>query len=660
MKKRREINRQEGITLIALVITIVILIILATVAINAIFGEKGLIQYAEKGKDVYTESGEKQAIDMAVLTLKAKLESIGKDNLKEEIEKITGSNSIKITEVGENLLSVKFNATGNKYMVTKDGNVIDLTLKLGAYYNLDKETNEIYLVPYIENIEELMQIVTGEELVEKLISEMTQEQKEQLFLTYCNYMMESEKQYEKIEDLLKDLECSNIDEAVKKITEDEFLNLNEFLFYAGGAGGVIIENPDGSINLATLEEETLEGYKVEIGQTYTFKIKFMGIEIDKTIKVEDLTNWEWKINDNGTTVTITNYKGNSTIVTIPSEIYGMKVTEIGSGEGSLNDGYGGYPLYESIWSEEISEVQNWAYGTVYIQDNITEVILPEGIEKINAGAFSYATKLEKINIPSSVKEIGNAAFYYCGSLTNITISKGVTSIGNRAFEMCSSLSSITIPDSVTSIGNRAFDGCSSLSSITIPNSVTSIGDSAFYSCDSLSSITIPNSVTSIGDSAFYECDSLSSITIPDSVTSIGDSAFEMCSSLSNITIPDSVTSIGISAFNSCSSLSSITIPDSVTSIGDHAFGSCSSLSSITIPDSVTSIEYGAFDNCSNLSSITIPNSITSIGNYAFRGCENLTQVNYKGTKVQWNNINIGTNNSELKSSTIICSDGTIE
>ncbi len=41
---------RSGITLIALVITIVILIILATVAINAIFGDNGLITSAEKGK----------------------------------------------------------------------------------------------------------------------------------------------------------------------------------------------------------------------------------------------------------------------------------------------------------------------------------------------------------------------------------------------------------------------------------------------------------------------------------------------------------------------------------------------------------------------------------------------------------------------------------
>ena len=45
-------EQQRGITLIALVITIVILIILATVSINVILGEGGLIQRAQDGKDL--------------------------------------------------------------------------------------------------------------------------------------------------------------------------------------------------------------------------------------------------------------------------------------------------------------------------------------------------------------------------------------------------------------------------------------------------------------------------------------------------------------------------------------------------------------------------------------------------------------------------------
>ena len=50
-KKQNEIE-ERGITLIALVITIVILIILATVSINVVFGEGGLIDRAQEGKSL--------------------------------------------------------------------------------------------------------------------------------------------------------------------------------------------------------------------------------------------------------------------------------------------------------------------------------------------------------------------------------------------------------------------------------------------------------------------------------------------------------------------------------------------------------------------------------------------------------------------------------
>lgn len=43
---------ERGITLIALVITVVILIILATVSINVVLGEGGLIQRAQEAKDL--------------------------------------------------------------------------------------------------------------------------------------------------------------------------------------------------------------------------------------------------------------------------------------------------------------------------------------------------------------------------------------------------------------------------------------------------------------------------------------------------------------------------------------------------------------------------------------------------------------------------------
>ena len=51
-KIKEILKRQKGITLVALVITIVILIILATVSINAIFGENGLVTKAQEAKEM--------------------------------------------------------------------------------------------------------------------------------------------------------------------------------------------------------------------------------------------------------------------------------------------------------------------------------------------------------------------------------------------------------------------------------------------------------------------------------------------------------------------------------------------------------------------------------------------------------------------------------
>ena len=54
MKKLKN-NRQKGITLIALVVTIVVLIILATVSILAVFGDNGIIARAQTAKDTHEE-----------------------------------------------------------------------------------------------------------------------------------------------------------------------------------------------------------------------------------------------------------------------------------------------------------------------------------------------------------------------------------------------------------------------------------------------------------------------------------------------------------------------------------------------------------------------------------------------------------------------------
>ncbi len=313
--------------------------------------------------------------------------------------------------------------------------------------------------------------------------------------------------------------------------------------------------------------------------------------------------------------------------------------------------------------------------------SVTEAVIPseiDGVKVTNIGeyAFSGCTGLTSINVAE-----GNASYssndgvlfnkektklvrYPEGkTAASYTIPDNVTSIEPCAFYGCTSLASVTIPNSVTSIGNGAFINCYDLTDITIPNSVTSIGFRAFYNCVRLESITIPNSVTSIATNAFGGCTSLTSITIPDSVTSIGRLAFERCTGLTSINVTDAnmaycsdngilfnkdkteliqypegktdtsyvicsgVTNIGELAFINCIGLTSITIPNSVESIDNNAFSGCTGLTSITIPNSVVSIDYNAFSGCTGLTSITIPKSVENIDNSAFSRCTGLTSIN---------------------------------
>ena len=220
-------------------------------------------------------------------------------------------------------------------------------------------------------------------------------------------------------------------------------------------------------------------------------------------------------------------------------------------------------------------------------------------------------------------------------ITIVIINNGVTTIGRFAFYKCSNIISITIPNSVTSIGGHAFRECTHLTDISIPNKVSSIAEYTFEKCSDLSLITIPSSVNSIGEGAFEDCSSLSSITIPESVKSVGDCAFYGCSGLTSVVIPSSVTSIG-TPFRGCSNLTSIVV-DSANPKYDSRNNCNAIIETITnvlvqgcsntiIPNSVRSIGQYAFCVLDNFTSINIPNGVTSIGNYAFSNCSNLSSV----------------------------------
>lgn len=59
-------------------------------------------------------------------------------------------------------------------------------------------------------------------------------------------------------------------------------------------------------------------------------------------------------------------------------------------------------------------------------ENITTIVLPEGVERIGHNAFTSCTSLTNINTPESVTSIGIDAFYDCKKLFNYSLTVETT------------------------------------------------------------------------------------------------------------------------------------------------------------------------------------------------------------------------------------------
>ena len=313
-----------------------------------------------------------------------------------------------------------------------------------------------------------------------------------------------------------------------------------------------------------------------------------------------------------------------------------------SGTGAMNDySYGGAPWYGN-------------------RENISQVVINDGVTSIGGSAFSGCSGLTSIEIPNSVTSIGGSAFSGCSGLTSIEIPNSVTSIGGSAFSGCSGLTSVTIPNSITSIGGYAFAQCTGLTSVTIPNSITSIGGYAFQLCTGLTSVTIPNSVTSIGDYAFYNCSGLTSVTIlSDNFETEEGGIFINCSNLTYMSGPAKMlymTDINLSIYIISRRLKNVIITGgemteneflalheaykslelvdmsaaSNTTLSDEAFKDCYNLTELKLPAGITKINYMAVAGCVNLQSIAIPASVEEIEQRAFEDCRSIQTITFGG------------------------------
>ena len=256
--------------------------------------------------------------------------------------------------------------------------------------------------------------------------------------------------------------------------------------------------------------------------------------------IVDGYKYEYKVNADGATATITDFRGPVDPaktpapydIHIPSELGGYPVTGLGTYS------FSGY-----------LDASPYLHNSYQIGRNIRSVDIPQGVTSIGKRAFDGCSALTTLSLGEKIKTIGNYAFENCTSLTGVTIPQSVTSIGYYAFEGCTNLNPLTIKGPITSMGNYAFAGSTYLTSLTLYDDIQTIGNFAFLGSTSLKTVTLPKNLTSIGEYAFACCSELESITIPENVKTINPKTFADCSKLEYIILPAGLTTFDDSLEN---------------------------------------------------------------------------------------------------------------
>lgn len=257
--------------------------------------------------------------------------------------------------------------------------------------------------------------------------------------------------------------------------------------------------------------------------------------------------------------------------------------------------------------------------------------------------YSHKDDITALVLNDGITSIGNHAFYGCYKLAEVTFPESLTVIGLDAFHGCTGMTGITFPESLTTIDAGAFSGCTGMTGgLTIPAAVTSIGFEAFYNCTGLDGkLIIEAGSKTIGEGAFQNCYKLTGLELGSGITRIEDGAFGGCRSMTgDLTIPDSVTRVGDAAFGGCYGFNGkLTLSENLTTIAAYCFNRCSFTGALVIPDKVTTIEEAAFSELREITSIVFGENLTSIGTgpYPFSLALNqmygVKEITFKGPTV---------------------------
>ena len=328
---------------------------------------------------------------------------------------------------------------------------------------------------------------------------------------------------------------------------------------------------------------------------------------------------------------LNHYYGLGGLVEIPAR---LKLKEIGSFAFSNFEYIDKTP--EELERDDRETTKQWFIG----DGTITKVVIPEGVEKINAYAFAQLTALEEVVLPSTLNSIEYGAFYNCSSLKKVTFSgeNKLQIINQHAFEGCDLEGTLDVSAACV-ISDYAFAGNQKLEKVITGKDLLSISQYAFAACKKLSEVTIVVDFVKYGAYAFNGCESLEKFTVNAAV--LPEGMFNECTSLKEVTIGAAVNDIGEFAFRKTAvenfeiqagnkaykpgKAAYILSADGtkLVAVSATATGVFDAASVGGAP--ITEIGKGAFSHNQKVTEVNLP-GVTKLGNYAFGSAKQIEKI----------------------------------
>ncbi len=618
--KNNKINKEyhaNGITLIALVVTIVVMLVLAGVSINLLTGDNGAITKAKQAKmksefatyneelELFNTARYMENPEYSIGTLTA-----GKSTLNYNTNNGSGG-SIKeiLTSISDEYLDKVEIIKGEIYINTKNKMEIEVAQEMGIKPN-PYDIKDGILLSSTGNL--LLMDETGTVTIPDSVKEI------------------GSGAFSKLTGLKKIV----IPGTVKKISSSAFAfnSTLEEVVLEEGIKEIGNQAFNGCTNLKTvklpqslttigslafyhcsnLESINIPSEVQNIG-TYVFS----GCRSLNSVIIEEgvtkLTAYEFDCCTSLTSITIP-----STVTDISATAFvgctGLsKITLINNKNYVMREGM-----------LKTSDETQIIFITAATLKNSNTFIIPENTTKFETDISGYKN-ITQIQIPASLAKLGSA-IGFPKTINSVIVNPGNTTYvsengilytkDDKKLIMCySKEKDIKIPEGMLGISSYSFWQASNAENVTLPDSLVSIENSALQFGDNYKKIHIGKNTSDISSTfkvlnynGIVEIDSNNKYyTIKDNILYSKDGKILICA-LYRITgkleIAQGVEKIKNAAFDA-QSMDEVIIPEGLKIIERDAFSQCDLLKRIEIPSSVTTIGVYCFERCSSLGSIEI-------------------------------------------------------